>query len=67
MKRKKDKSKPKVEKPKVKKVKKIPFKFKSPICKKKCKEKGAKLCYANHKDSYCVDLIREVRLGERKK
>lgn len=48
-------------KSKVEKVKKIPFKFKSTVCKKKCKEKGAKLCYANHKDSYCVDLIRETR------
>ncbi len=37
------------------------FEFKDPICKKNCGEKSAKLCYANHFDSHCVILIRELR------
>ena len=61
MKTKRSKSKPKVVKVKKPKVKKIPFEFKSPVCKKKCGEKSAKLCYANHRETYCLDFVRETR------
>jgi len=48
-------------KPKTKKVKKIPFEFKSECCKKECGEKKAKVCYLNHGDAHCTILFKELR------
>lgn len=48
-------------KPKPKRAKKPPFKFKAKCCKKLCSVSFVKVCYANHNEAHCDHYFREKR------